>query len=315
VTAGRTVSLLAPAKVNLYLRVGARREDGFHDIDTLFQAIGLADRVEVSVEAPAGDDSPVGIAVSGAHLGPPEANLAWRAARAFLSEAAVDARVHIRLEKRIPAGAGLGGGSSDAAAVLRALQSLLPGRLSSVALGRLGATLGSDVPFFLGESPLALACGRGEVLEPLRPLPAADVVVVTPPVHVATAWAYRALDEKRARGGAAPERPDPALPPDDWVLVAALAKNDFEEVVPSAIGEVAASLETLREEGASPALLSGSGGACFGIFPDAAAAERAARTIGERLGWPATATRTLERFGRVRGRGPSGADVLGGPQG
>lgn len=299
-TSPRAVRLHAPAKVNLFLRVHDRREDGFHEIDTLFQAIGLADVLEVSVEPGRGGEDDLALHVSGADLGTPDRNLAWRAARAFLTETGADVRVQVDLEKRIPAGAGLGGGSSDAAAVLRALDALLPGRLSPPSLLRLGADLGSDVPFFLGGSPLAMAKGRGELLEPLRPLPVRDVVVVMPPVHVSTAWAYQALDETR------PDRPGvrphvhPAPRPASWAHVAALAGNDFEDVVLADRPEVAASLEALRAAGASVALLSGSGGACFGIFPDAATGERVARVLRGSLGWPALATRTLERFGNAR---------------
>jgi len=300
VTYRRVVRLLAPAKVNLFLRVHGRREDGFHEIETLFQAIGLADVLEVSIEPGRVDGADLALHVSGADLGSPDRNLAWRAARAFLTETGADVRVRVALEKRIPAGAGLGGGSSDAAAVLRALDALLPGLLSPSSLLRLGGELGSDVTFFLGASPLAMAKGRGELLEPLQPLPTRDVVVVMPPVHVSTAWAYRVLDEMRTGGTFARPGAVPIPRPDSWALVAAVAANDFEDVVPADRAEVAASLEALRSAGASVALLSGSGGACFGIFPDAATSDRVARTLRGRLGWPALATRTLERFGEAR---------------
>ncbi len=153
-SAPAAVRILAPAKVNLWLRVLRRRPDGFHELDTLFQAVDLCDEVEVSRRPGNG----VRLTVEGAELGPARENLAHRAALAFLDAAGRSAgsdRVEIRLRKRIPAGAGLGGGSSDAAAVLRCVSALWGDPLSPAVLAELGASLGSDVAFFLGRGPLA----------------------------------------------------------------------------------------------------------------------------------------------------------------
>ncbi len=285
------LSVRAPAKINLFLRVLGRRSDGFHELETLFQAVDLCDDVSVRRVVDG-----VTLEVLGADLGPPEENLAHRAAQALL--AATDARVgfHVRLRKRIPAGAGLGGGSSDAAAVLRAANALLADPVGPDALSALGAALGSDVPFFLGSSALARGTGRGERLEALRPLPEAPVVLVLPPLHVATGAAYAALAEARSGGGDPPCFADVWGAPASWGEVAAAARNDFEAVVPAAHPGISRALGALRASGASPALLSGSGSACFGIFADRAAAEAAAETLRARLGSPVIVSRTLSAF-------------------
>lgn len=287
------VRILAPSKVNLWLRVLGRRADGFHELDTLFQAVGLCD--EVTVYRRGGEG--VALSVDGADLGPTRENLAYRAALAFRDAAGSAAGSHavdIRLRKRIPAGAGLGGGSSDAAAVLRCLNVLWGTPLAPAVLVEVGASLGSDVPFFLGDATLARGRGRGEILEPLRPLPEAQLVLVLPPVHVATGPAYGALARHRAvhgtETGVAPPEGDTS-----WLDLAEVASNDFELVVPAAHPPVGAALEELRAAGARPALLSGSGGACFGVFPGERAAAAAA-ALTQRLGCPALAVRTLAAF-------------------
>lgn len=281
----------APAKVNLVLHVLGRRTDGFHEIETLFQAVALADHV--LVERGGGD---VSLDVHGAELGPTEQNLAWRAARALLDATGRRDGLHVRLDKRIPAGAGLGGGSSDAAAVLRLGNHLLGDLLDGTALSALGAELGSDVPFFLGDGALAWGRGRGEVLEALPPLPEASVVVVMPPVHVATGGAYASLARQRESGGQRPCSGTFTDVPASWEEVAEVASNDFESVVPGAHPEVERALAALRARGARPALLSGSGGASFGMFPDRASAETAAATLRDELGWPVASTHTRSEF-------------------
>ncbi|NJD17937.1 MAG: 4-(cytidine 5'-diphospho)-2-C-methyl-D-erythritol kinase [Gemmatimonadetes bacterium] len=290
-----TVRILAPAKINLWLRVHDRRPDGFHDLDTLFQAVDLCDEVEVTRRAAGG----VALSVEGADLGPEEENLAHRAARGFLhalGPAAGSDGVAIRLRKRIPAGAGLGGGASDAAAVLRCLDVLWGHPVSSGTLAEIGARLGSDVPFFLGEHPLARGRGRGEVLEGLSPLPEATLVLVLPPVHVATGPAYAALARYRGEHGPGASAAAPEAFPTGWHELRRTAANDFELVVPVAHPEGGASLEALRRAGARPALLSGSGAACFGVLPDGTRARAAAERLTAELGWPAVSARTLTAF-------------------
>jgi 4-diphosphocytidyl-2-C-methyl-D-erythritol kinase len=283
------VELEAPAKVNLYLQVFEPGADGYHPIVTLFQALELSDRLRVRVVP----GSEVSLVVTGLDAGPAEDNLARRAAQAFLEAAGARAGVRIDLEKRIPAGGGLGGGSSDAAATLRALDALLPGALPAGRLQGLAARLGSDVPFFLCGSPLARGEGRGEKLTPLAPLPAADLILALPESPVSTAWAYRALDAHRAAVGVGgPLRaPSPARPT-SWDGVAREARNDFEVVVPASHPLVARAREALLATGPQLALLAGSGSSSFAVYASSAAARRALELLPHIAGVRFLLTRT-----------------------
>jgi 4-diphosphocytidyl-2-C-methyl-D-erythritol kinase len=290
----RCASTMAPAKVNLVLRVLGPRGDGYHDIETLFQAIDLGDEVGVELLG-----SRVELDVRGADLGPLEDNLAYRAATALRDRLGLQDGVRISLTKRIPAGAGLGGGSSDAAAVLRCMAALLDVGEGGV-VREIGVGLGSDVPFFLGASPLAWGRGRGEALEPLEPLPQADLVLVSPPVHVSTAAAYRALDEDRQAARASGASPNPLFTPESWSDLEARLSNDFQKIVADAHPDVARSLDALTRAGAEAALLSGSGSSCFGLFSGRAAARGAAERMRRELGWPCRPVRTLTELPRLR---------------
>jgi len=284
----RGAKVLAPAKVNLVLRVLGRRSDGYHEIDTLFQAVDLWDEIEVEL----GGEG-VELGVDGPDLGPVTENLAYRAAVRLIDEVAPGTGARVRLTKRTPVGAGLGGGSSDAAAVLRALGVLLDVH-DAPRLARVGAELGSDVPFFLGASPLARGRGRGEVLEAMEPLEPADLVLVSPPVHVSTGPAYAALREVRG-GQGFDERPFPARPA-SWSGVETVVENDFEPVIAAAHGEIGQALSALRAEGGSMVMMSGSGSTCFGRFTDRSEATRVAEALETSLGWPCRAVRTLSSF-------------------
>lgn len=290
----------APAKINLFLHVLHRRPDGFHELETLFQSISLADRVVVAVGAPGTDaigasGGPVALTVTGADLGPVEDNLAYRAAERFREAAGLDAPIHVELEKRIPAGAGLGGGSSDAAAVLRCLAGLT-GFDHHEALHDMAADLGSDVPFFLAGSPLALGQGRGEVLTELPPLPEASLVLALPDVHVATGEAYAELAARREAGqsprSSRVDQGDIRREVGSWDDVVNMATNDFEAVVVPEHEEVRQSLEGLHGRGARTPLVSGSGAACFGLFPDHETARAAAAWLEGRYPWRFMAVET-----------------------
>jgi 4-diphosphocytidyl-2-C-methyl-D-erythritol kinase len=247
--------------VNLALHVGARRPDGYHDLETLFQGIDLCDVIEVRRQG-----TGIELTVTGADVGPRDDNLAVRAARAYVAAAGLSEQdgVRIRLEKHVPAATGLGGGSSDAAAVLRALDRLFDGAVGHADLLGIAANLGSDVPFFLALTPLAIGRGRGELLDALDPLPALPGILVVSGVAVSTAEAYRALDRVRDRAAA---RSFPPLEhPRDWADVARAAHNDFEEIVVAMHPEVAEALAALRATHPLTALLSGSGSACFALY-------------------------------------------------
>ena len=285
----------APAKINLRLKVGAREPSGFHGIETTFCALELSD--EITLDAGAGEG--IALQVEGPDLGPADDNLAVRAARAFLDRAGRPLGIAIRIRKRIPAGGGLGGGSSDAAAVLRALAGLLPGHVDEAGLHEAARSLGSDVPFFLAGHPLALGTGRGDVLAPVPTLPSVPVLLVFPPFPIATVDAYRWLDDDRAM--AAPDA-DPGaeaegVPPHgSWDDVACHAVNDFEGPVFARFPDLAAARSALAESGARPALLSGSGSTLFGVFPEEGGiAEATSRLRRSFPTFQLVATRTASR--------------------
>jgi 4-diphosphocytidyl-2-C-methyl-D-erythritol kinase len=270
------VELEAPAKVNLRLCILSREESGYHSLETVFCALSLADRVVVQR-----GDAGVRLTVEGGiDTGPPERNLAVRAAERFYRELGEAPAIDLRLTKRIPSAAGLGGGSSDAAAVLRALNTLHGEPLSRAALLAMAVELGADVPFFLCGSPLALAWGRGERLLPLPPLPPRPVLVAHPGVAMPTAEAFREVAARRGAG----YTPQPALIEPaalrSWESIATLARNDFEPVVLPRIPVLADALAMMRKAGARIALLAGSGSSIFGVFDSAKARDAAASSVG-----------------------------------
>jgi 4-diphosphocytidyl-2-C-methyl-D-erythritol kinase len=260
----------AQAKVNLFLDVLEREPNGYHAIETAFLRIDLADDVVVR-EATGRALDVSGPAVPAGGLGPTEKNLAYRAAAAYADASGWPSGFAIELVKRIPAGAGLGGGSADAGAVLRALDAIsrrpLGARLTEIA-----TTLGADVPFMALEEPMALASGRGERLKPIRALEPRAIVLAVPPFAIATADAYAWLDADRAALSVA-SRTAFAEPLATWEDAAASAHNDFGPVVARRHPEITAITERFRATGASIALLAGSGSTVFGIFgtaPDVA---------------------------------------------
>lgn len=270
----RAVAVDAPAKVNLVLHVGARRPDGYHNVDTLFAAVGLFDRLRVE-RAAAG----IHLEVTGADLGDPRDNLVYRAARAYMDARGGRSGVAIRLEKRIPVGGGLGGGSSDAAATLRCLDELFEPPAGGAALTRVARGLGADVPFFLAPSPVALGSGRGDHLTPLPPLPPRPVLLVGSPEGVGTAWAFNLL--ARGRGEGVEElpvvEPVPLAPARcrDWATVARMAHNDFEAPIFGVRPDLHETMLSLRETSPLLALMSGSGSTLFAVYRDAESATRA----------------------------------------
>lgn len=293
----RAVAVEAPAKVNLVLRVGARRADGYHDVDTLFAAVGLCDRLRVE-RAAAG----ITVEVAGADLGDPRDNLVHRAARAYLDARGARGGVAIRLVKRIPVGGGLGGGSSDAAATLRCLDELFQPPMGGDALTEVARGLGADVAFFLSPSPLALGGGRGDQLTPLPPLPPRPVLLLGSRQGVGTAWAYSLLARGRAEGAGA-GRPVPLAPDScpDWAAVAAMAQNDFEEVIFTARPDLRESVISLRRTSPVLALMSGSGSTVFAVYRDEESATRARGRI-ERIRGDGRVhlTSTLSAFPAIR---------------
>jgi 4-diphosphocytidyl-2-C-methyl-D-erythritol kinase len=266
----------AQAKINLRLKVLAREADGYHSIETIFSRIDLADDIVVRVGR-----SGRSIDTRGANVGPAEKNLAYRAAMAYEAATGWPDNFAIELTKRIPAGAGLGGGSADAGAVLRALDAMAPRPLGP-RLVTLAAELGADVPFMTLEAPVALAWSRGERLYPLSALPARPVVVLTPAQPIATADSYEWVAQSRKMSGAVPRvgfTPtafvfDGAAAA-DWGHIAQIATNDFDAVVFHRFPELGKAAAELRQHGALISLLAGSGSSVIGVFEDVSAAERA----------------------------------------
>ena len=276
----RRVEVESPAKVNLHLQVVGKRADGYHELRTIFQTVDLADELTIELD----DEPGVRLTVEGAELSAGADNLAHRAAAGFLARWAPDRGVSIALRKRIPLGAGLGGGSSNAASVLLALQRLLGDPAPPADLWLLARELGADVPYFL-VGGTALGVGRGDEVIPLTELPEREIWLVLPPVHVSTAAAFADLGELTGK------------PFDPRILALvqrgelgweafAHAANDFEAAVFRRWPELASLHADLVSTGAA-ARLSGSGAAFWltdlpesgGHFTESGSA----RPLGERL--------------------------------
>jgi 4-diphosphocytidyl-2-C-methyl-D-erythritol kinase len=282
------VAVACHAKLNLWLRVLAREDDGYHGIETLFCLIDLADRLVVERR----DGHGVTLESAGAEVGPPEANLAVRAAQLVLEATGHRFSVHLRLEKRIPVRAGLGGGSSDGAGALVAVNRLAGNAVPRHELLQFAARLGSDVPFLLIGAPLALAWGRGERLLRLPPLPAAGALLVTPPVEVSTPEAYRWVDEARQGAG---RRGAVALDGESlatWGDIGRMAGNDFESPVFARHPVVRQAFEALVTTRPLVCRMSGSGSTLFAVYRSVRDRDDAALMLGRKHG-TVTAVTTL----------------------
>ena len=273
------VTRLAPAKLNLGLHVLRRRPDGFHQLETVFLPIGWADALTAE---PSGS---LELTTSDPALPTDDGNLVVRAALALAQHVGIEPTGRLHLDKRVPYGAGLGSGSSDAAATLRLLTELWNLDVVEADLHALAATLGSDVPFFLLEDA-AHATGRGEVLVPLVGADGALyrcpfwIVVAVPRVHVSTAEAYALVQPSDV------DRPDltDLIRSNDLTRWRDELVNDFEPPIVARHPEIASALHTLRELG-DYAALSGSGSAVFGVFGEEGRAREAAETLNELRVW------------------------------
>ena len=267
----RRARVRALAKINLDLRVLGKRPDGYHELRTIFQTVSLADTLEIAF-TPGRKTS---IELEDA-LAIPD-NLVSRAAKAVLDAVRVTGAVAMRLTKRIPMGAGLGGGSSDAAAVLLALPVLAGRALDAAALCRLGEALGSDVPFFL-LGGTAVGIGRGTELFPLPDRPSMPGVLVTPEVHVSTPEAYRRLGARLSGDSASPVFD---FQSQAWAVEGRpLPVNDFEAVVFEQHPQLAALKKRLERAGAAVAMMTGSGSALFALFGTRGEASSAREILG-----------------------------------
>ena len=286
-----TVRVTAHAKMNLLLRVLARETGGHHQIETAFVLLELADEITVTRTNAAGR---VSLTVDGPDLGPSDENLVVRAARAVLEATGAKFGVDIALTKRIPVRAGLGGGSSDGAAVLHAVNALARSAVPRPELLLMAARLGADVPFFASGAPAALAWGRGERLYRLGPCPpAAPALIAVPPVAVATPDAYRWWDEMHP----APATRGPVVLDAEafasWGSIGRLGGNDFEVPVFSRHGELRALYERLAQTGPLWVRLCGSGAAIAAVYRTGRDRDDAAVTLaGRNVTVIATSTRS-----------------------
>ncbi len=274
-----TLALTCPAKVNLFLRVLAKEVSGYHGIETLFCRVSLHDTLEVTRTA-----SGITLDVAGADVGPTEQNLAYRAADAVLAATGRRFGVAMRLTKRIPAGGGLGGGSSDAASALRAVNQLAQSAVPASELLQMAHRLGADVPFFLADAPLALAWGHGQRMLRLPPLPPKPMLLLFPGASVPTGDAYRWVDEVReADGPRGTVVLDPAVL-QSWSDIARLGGNDFESAVFGRSPQVRAGFEALA--GTHPFLcrMSGSGSTLFAVYRNDQDREDAVSRLGAKFG-------------------------------
>ena len=267
------ITVFAPAKVNVILRILDRRPDGFHNLWSVMQAVVLDDEVQIRLRA---DRQDIQLRCDATDLAADQSNLVYRAAAAVLARAQQSVGLDIGLRKRIPMGAGLGGGSSDAAATIIGLNCLLQLKWSPAQMAEVGQSLGSDVPFFLF-SPAACVTGRGEAVRPVVIEGARWVVLVNPGFGVDTKWAYQELAATRTsvRPLSKAQQELDRQSRMSWVQLIAAAENDFEAPVFAAHGKLREIKQSLQDDGAEIALLSGSGATVFGVFTDEARARHA----------------------------------------
>ena len=254
----RLFVIKAPAKLNLRLKITGRRPDGYHELISIMIPIDLFDLLELKVIR----QSRIRLSCEGLPVPTDKNNLVYRAALSFLSETGIQEGLAIKLIKNIPVGAGLGGGSSDAAATLLTLNEIWSRPLSLSKLHALAAELGADVPFFLRSEP-SLATGIGEILEPLKKWPKFWYVIVTPPLQVSTSWVYRNLKFELTMG-----EYDFIVKflKSDPFTISAILDNDLEEVTAASFPVIETIKKSLVDAGAEGALMTGSGPSVFGVF-------------------------------------------------
>ena len=296
------VEVAAQAKLNLRLRILARETTGYHQLETLFLRIDLADTVRIRRTARESSLDVVGD-VDPALIGPVEKNLAWRAAELYFAASGMRGGFAIELEKRIPIGGGLGGGSADAGAVLRALSAMDDEPMGPELLLSLAAKLGADVPFLATEHAYALAWGRGERMLALAPPPARDVMLLIPSFSVNTAQAFGWLALADGESRRRPYVESFALVPEelsDWTALEALRGNDFEWAVSQRHPELHAFQQYLAWRGRPLVGMSGSGSTLFAIWTsDAPRTPPAGLALEVPTGVRFVETRTATRVERV----------------
>lgn len=267
------ITVFAPAKINVILRILDRRPDGFHNLWSIMQTVALDDEVQIRLRP---DRQDIQLRCDATQLAADRSNLVYRAAAEVMMRSTLSMGLDIELRKRIPMGAGLGGGSSDAAATIVGLNHLLQLQWSPEKMAEAGQLLGSDVPFFLF-APSAFVAGRGETVRPVVVEGERWVVLVNPGFGVNTKWAYQELAS--ARSAALPLSPVhrelDRQSRVSWTQLVPAAENDFETPVFATHGKLREIKRSLQNYGAEIALLSGSGATVFGLFADEARARLA----------------------------------------
>lgn len=287
----RSLAISAPAKVNLFLRVGSLRPDGYHDVQTVLHSLDLADTVTLTPADTLTLTCDVDLGI------PSTRNLALRAAQAFSAHFETDVLVDIDIRKRIPSGAGLGGGSSDAAAVLVGLAHWAGLMLDDPRLLEVARGLGADVPFFL-QGGAAIMCGRGDELAQRTRRIRADLVLVKPDASVPTSDAYRAFDAEPTPGGEI-EPIVAALATQDVAALGSALSNNMTAASISLVPQIADAIEWLSAEaGVLGVAMAGSGSAVFALCTDSARAAQLADSAAEH-GWWSAACATSPYGARV----------------
>lgn len=278
------MKIRAPAKINLGLRVVGKRADGYHLLDTIMVAVSLYDEIDIrkirtASKNPASDEL-IKISCDHPDVPPAEENIVYRAAQLILKKSRRAQPISIRIKKNIPMGAGLGGGSSDAAATLVGLNRLFKLRLSLAMLKKMALSLGADVPFFIQARP-ARAQGIGERLRALRGLPRFWSVIIYPGFPVSTAWVYGNLGAKLTKP-IVNTSIAPSLKSLDGLM--RRLENDLEGVTLKRYPEIGVLKQKLLHEGALRVLMSGSGSSVFGIFVSKQSAAKAFRRLRQEEG-------------------------------
>ncbi len=270
-----TLQEKAYAKLNLTLDILGKREDGYHDLKSVMQTVSMHDDITLRI----GTGAPWKLVCDKEGIPCDERNLVWKAAKLYLQTLQIDPDgLEMRIEKRIPSGAGMGGGSADAAAVLRALNRFYGEPLSLLELADLGAKVGSDVPFCVVGGTV-MCEGRGEILRKLPGMPRCIFVVCKPEFSVSTPVLYRKLDEVENPLHPDNDAMEAAICAGDLIGIAKHIENAFDPVVSSEHGEIDHIKEVYRRNGALATQMTGSGSVVFAIMPDMASAEHAAMEL------------------------------------
>lgn len=282
-----TLKLLSPAKVNLVLNVKGRRPDGYHELEMVMAKISIYDEITLTLKSEG-----VSLSCDNSLVPSGSENIAWRAAAALIEAKKLDTGVHIQLSKNIPMGGGLGGGSSNAAAVLQGLNELTGNSAGMDELMEIGLSLGADVPFFLFEGA-AQAEGVGECLSPIDDLPEVWMVLINPGIHVPTATIFGQLNLGLTKTS---KNHTIIRFNRDISKVVSLLHNDLESVTFKIYPEVEKAKDLLCRYGAAGALMSGSGSTVFGVYSNKRAAEDSSAAMQKDLaarGWKSFLANTL----------------------